>query len=53
MSSRRDGRGLGLYVCRQLLDREGATIALAEPQPAEGTDMRIDLTAMLATMPKD
>lgn len=53
VSSRRDGRGLGLYVCRQLLDREGATIALAEPQPAEGTDMRIDLTAMLATMPKD
>lgn len=48
VTSRSGGRGLGLFVSRQLLEGDGASIALTEPQPPVGTDIRVDLTGLLA-----
>ena len=49
VSTREGGRGLGLFVARQLLDPDGATLTLADDRNRDGRRyrFRIDLSAVL------
>ena len=39
------GAGLGLYLCKQIVDAHGGTIQIADAGPAGGTRVEIDLPA--------